>query len=46
MTLQPHGGGRTLMTIEHAQLPPDLVDQHRHGWTLIAGQLAATLTAG
>ena len=45
VTLEPHGDGATLMTIHHA-LPPDLVDQHRNGWTLIAEQLAAGLSAG
>ena len=43
VTLEPHGDGETLMTIEHALLPPDLVDQHRSGWTTIAEQLAAEL---
>ena len=48
VTLQPHADGQTLMTIEHAQLPPGLTDQHQRGWNLIADQLAAALalTAG
>ncbi len=44
VTIEPHGDGATLMTIRHA-LPPDLVDQHRHGWALIAAQLEAGLSA-
>jgi hypothetical protein len=33
------------MTIEHSLLPPELVDQHEHGWTAIAQQLAEELAA-
>jgi hypothetical protein len=43
VTLQPHGADQTLMTIAHTALPSVLVDQHRRGWQLIAGQLACTL---
>jgi uncharacterized protein YndB with AHSA1/START domain len=45
VTLQPHGEGHTLMTIEHAQLPPQWRGDHQQGWTRIAGQLDARLTA-
>ncbi len=41
--LEARGNGQTLMTIEHALLPPGLVDQHARGWQAIAGQLAAAL---
>jgi uncharacterized protein YndB with AHSA1/START domain len=44
--LEPSENEQTLMTIEHSLLPPELVSQHAHGWTIIAGQLAAELTAG
>ncbi len=37
---------QTLMTIEHSLLPSGLAGQHAHGWTAIAGQLAAQLAAG
>jgi uncharacterized protein YndB with AHSA1/START domain len=40
VALEPHGTDETLMTIEHVQLPPDVVDRHEHGWALIAEQLA------
>jgi uncharacterized protein YndB with AHSA1/START domain len=43
VTFDPHGTGETLMTIAHTNLRPDMVDRHRHGWLLIAGQLAAVL---
>jgi hypothetical protein len=33
------------MTISHSQLPPAVVDDHQHGWTLIATQLDATFRA-
>jgi uncharacterized protein YndB with AHSA1/START domain len=45
ITLEPHGEGLTLMTIHHAQLPPKVVDDHRHGWTLIGQQLESQLTS-
>ncbi len=32
------------MTISHAQLPPDQLDGHRHGWAAVAAQLASALT--
>ena len=43
VTLEPHGDGETLMTIQHTLLPPDLIDQHQSGWSRIAEQLAAEL---
>jgi hypothetical protein len=36
---------QTLMTIEHALLPPGLVGQHERGWAAIARQLGDELTA-
>jgi uncharacterized protein YndB with AHSA1/START domain len=45
VTLRPHGDRQTLMTIEHALLPPEVVERHAHGWILIAGQLDAALAA-
>jgi uncharacterized protein YndB with AHSA1/START domain len=45
VTLEPAGDNETFMTIRHALLPPNLVDQHRSGWASIAEQLAAELTA-
>jgi hypothetical protein len=43
VTLVPHGPDETLMTITHTVLTTDLVDQHRHGWQLIAEQLSDAL---
>lgn len=43
VTLAARGHDETLMTIEHALLPPDLVGRHARGWTLIASQLRAAL---
>src|ERR1019366_6653126 len=43
--LEPRENEQTLMTIEHSLLPPELVDQHEHGWTAIAQQLAEELAA-
>ncbi len=40
---EPHGDGHTLMTIQHDQLPPKLVDGHQRGWTAIGQQLEAWL---
>lgn len=45
VTLDPHGEAETLMTIEHAQLPPEWRDDHEQGWTQIAAQLAQVLPA-
>ncbi len=44
VTCDPYGSGETLMTIEHTHLASDSVDRHRHGWVLIAEQLAAALS--
>ena len=41
--LEHHGADRTLMTIEHEQLPPGQVDPHQHGWEAIAAQLGGAL---
>ena len=43
VTFEPNGSGSTLMTIEHALLPPDLLHRHAQGWTLIAQQLETQL---
>ena len=43
ITFEPHGNNETLMTIEHAQLPPAWRDDHERGWTKIAGQLDTAL---
>jgi uncharacterized protein YndB with AHSA1/START domain len=43
VTLEPDGDGCTLMTIHHVQLPPKVVDGHRHGWALIGQQLEDSL---
>ena len=43
VSLDPQGADRTLMTIEHRQLPPDLVGTHREGWSVIAAQLEVEL---
>lgn len=41
--LEPFGDDETLMTINHAQLPPDLVERHQNGWGRIAVQVEAAL---
>jgi uncharacterized protein YndB with AHSA1/START domain len=45
VTLMPHGVDQTLMTISHSALTPDLLDQHLHGWRLIAAQLESVLAS-
>lgn len=45
VTLTAHGTDQTLMRITHTSLPPDLADNHRRGWELIAAQLDAELLA-
>jgi uncharacterized protein YndB with AHSA1/START domain len=45
VSLEAHRASETLMTISHSQLPPAMVDDHQHGWTAIAAQLDATLSA-
>ena len=44
VTLEPHGDEQTLMTIQHAQLPPGVLDDHQNGWLLISEQLEDWLT--
>ena len=39
VTLEPHGEDQTLMTIDHAQLPPAWSPDHERGWSRIAEQL-------
>jgi uncharacterized protein YndB with AHSA1/START domain len=46
VTLEPRGNYKTFMTIHHALLPPEVVDQHQTGWSRIAEQLSAELTVG
>jgi uncharacterized protein YndB with AHSA1/START domain len=41
--LEPRGGNKTLMTIHHTLLPPEVVDQHELGWSRIAEQLDTEL---
>ena len=43
VTIEPDGAQASIMTIEHELLPPALVQQHAHGWTVIARQLASRL---
>jgi uncharacterized protein YndB with AHSA1/START domain len=45
VTLDRHGTDETMMTIEHELLPPEQVDDHRNGWTVIAAQLGEALAA-
>lgn len=44
VTLEPDGAEDTLMTIEHALLPPGQAHRHMAGWRAVADQLAAALT--
>jgi len=37
------GESQTLLTLEHALLPFDLLEQHEHGWIAIAAQLDEVL---
>src|SRR5262249_11715438 len=43
VTIEPDGAGASIMTIEHELLPPALVRQHAHGWTVISTQLETRL---
>ncbi len=43
VTLEERGADETMMTIEHAQLPPGEAGPHQRGWGAIAAQLAAAL---
>jgi len=45
ITLDAHGDGQTMMTIEHARLPLEWAPDHEAGWTRIAAQLGM-LAAG
>ena len=44
VSLEPRAGDATLMTIEHAQLPPAWRADHDSGWTRISAQLEDALT--
>jgi uncharacterized protein YndB with AHSA1/START domain len=43
VTIEPDGAEASIMTIEHELLPPALVQQHTHGWTVISMQLESRL---
>jgi uncharacterized protein YndB with AHSA1/START domain len=43
VALDPLSGDKTLMTIEHSLLPPELIDEHHLGWGLVAQQLETKL---
>ena len=43
VTIEPDGAKASVMTIEHELLPPALMGQHAHGWTVISRQLEARL---
>jgi uncharacterized protein YndB with AHSA1/START domain len=43
VTIEPDGAEASIMTIEHALLPPALVQQHAYGWTVISMQLESRL---
>jgi uncharacterized protein YndB with AHSA1/START domain len=43
VTIDPDGAEASIMTIEHALLPPALTQQHAHGWAAIALQLKDAL---
>lgn len=45
VTFEASGANETLMTIRHAQLPPEQIDGHRRGWAAVAAQLASALAA-
>jgi uncharacterized protein YndB with AHSA1/START domain len=45
VTLDQHGAGETMMTIEHELLPPEQADDHARGWTAIAAQFDEALAA-
>ncbi len=45
VTLDHHGAGETMMTIEHEQLPPEQADDHARGWAAIGAQLDEVLAA-
>jgi uncharacterized protein YndB with AHSA1/START domain len=41
--LEPHEEGRTLMTIRHLRLAPDLQDAYKARWERVAAQLEEKL---
>jgi uncharacterized protein YndB with AHSA1/START domain len=41
--LEEIGEAETLLTLEHALLPFDLIERHEHGWVAIAAQLDEVL---
>ena len=43
VSLEDHGAGQTMMTIEHEQLPSEEVGSHQHGWGAIAVQLGEAI---
>jgi uncharacterized protein YndB with AHSA1/START domain len=43
VAFEPVGDDKTLMTIEHSLLPPDLLDMFQNGWARTCDQLAAVL---
>jgi uncharacterized protein YndB with AHSA1/START domain len=43
VTFAPHDDARTLMTIVHSQLPPDVSGRYDSGWAVVGDQLAAAL---
>jgi uncharacterized protein YndB with AHSA1/START domain len=43
VTIEPDSAGASIMTITHELLPPALVQQHAHGWTVISRQLETRL---
>jgi uncharacterized protein YndB with AHSA1/START domain len=46
VTIEPDTAGTSIMTIEHALLPPGLMPQHAHGWAVISVQLQSRLRVG
>jgi uncharacterized protein YndB with AHSA1/START domain len=46
VSLEAHGEGETVMTIEHEQLPPEQADSHQRGWATIAVQFSEALSTG
>ena len=45
VTIEPDSAEASIMTITH-ELPPPLVPQHAHGWSVISGQLETRLRGG
>lgn len=45
ISLEPQGRDRTLMTIDHSQLPVDGVPDHEKGWAQIVEHLSRRLEA-